>query len=140
MRIHAGRAERELVHLQFAHEYRARVGELLGHRGVVIGNEVTQNLRADGRADALGEVEVFQADRNAVQRPPVLATGYLPLRSLRTLRSLFGKERYECVQSGLCPLDPVKMRPRQFHGGKLPRLYQARGLGDRQEAEFVGVH
>ena len=117
MWVDAGRAERELVHLQLAYQYRARVGELLGNSRVVVGNEVAQYLRAGGGGDAFGEVQVFQADGNTVQRTPVLPVRNLTLRRLSAPRGFIRQKGYEGVQSGLGSLDTLQMRPREFNRG-----------------------
>ena len=67
VRVLAGAAQGELVHLKLAHQHRAGSSEALHDRGIVVRHEVPLDLGANGRAYALRIVEVFQSYRNAVQ-------------------------------------------------------------------------
>ena len=65
--------QRELVHLQLAHQHRARLAEALRNPRVVVRHEVGEYPGADARAHAAGVVQVLQAHGNAVQRPEASA-------------------------------------------------------------------
>ena len=66
-------AEGELMHAEFAEQDRAGILKLCHRRRVVIGKPIFQHRRVASRADAFGGVEIFQRDRNAMQRPAIFA-------------------------------------------------------------------
>ncbi len=63
-----GGAHRELVHIELAEHDRARVPKVLRDGRFVGGLEIVQDVRAGGRADALGAVEILDAERDAFER------------------------------------------------------------------------
>ena len=90
MGVDAGGAEGEFVHLELAHEDCSGFGEAFGYGGVIAGYEVAEYLRADGGSDALGVVEVFEADGDAVEGAPVISGGYLALGGVRLFERFIG--------------------------------------------------
>ena len=71
VRIDAGRADGELVHLQLAHHDRARPVEPLCHGGIRVRDEVAQYLRPNRGAYALGVIQVLEAHGDPVERAQV---------------------------------------------------------------------
>ena len=72
-RIHRRPAESELMNAKFSEKNRAGLSELRRSRRIVIRNPILQNRGMTSRADALRCVEVFQCNRNPMQRPAIFS-------------------------------------------------------------------
>ena len=111
-----------LVHVGLAQDHRPRLPQPRHHRGVEIGNAVLQHLGARGGADAARRDVVLDGQRNAVERPAVLALAYLGLRRPGVLQRLVPRHRDVGHQFWIQPLDPRQHELGQLNRGQLPAL------------------
>ena len=133
-------AEGELGHHQLADDDRAGALQPLDDGAVGGGDAVPFDLRAGGRADAGGVVEVFNTDGDAVHRSAVLTARHLRLGLLGGQHRLVAGDGDEGVDRGLDLVDALEKSRRDLDGRDLPRTQQRAQLGNRTMAEVVGAH
>jgi hypothetical protein len=81
--VHRRSTEGEFVHANFAEQNRAGFSKFCRGRRIVVGHPVFQDRGMASRADALGHVEIFERNGNAVQRPTILAGSKVVFRLFR---------------------------------------------------------
>src|SRR5262245_5288934 len=125
MRVEPFGPVRELVHVELAEHDGARARQTRHDRRIPRGYGIGEDLRAAGRADALGRVEVLRRPGHTVQRSGDL-TGYqVGLGGARRLQRGVGGDRDERANLGVERRDALEVRPddldrRDFLGGDHP--------------------
>ena len=136
MGVGAGRAIGELVQVGLAEQHRAGALEALDRGGVEVRDPVGKERRAVGGGDPSGGVEVLDRDRDAVQRPAMVARHDRRLgRARRLARAVRGHPDVG-VEARLEPLDPAQhhlgqLDRRELAGGEARRQLGDRGVGQR---------
>src|SRR5439155_6378126 len=98
-------AERELRQVRFADEHSARALQPRDNGGIEVGDEAVEHPRVRGRADALGVMRVFDAERDAVQRTTIPAGADLALRVARGSQRLLARDGDERADSRVETID-----------------------------------
>ena len=87
----------ELVRYELAYEDGASLAQFARCRGVLVGNVVDRDLRAAARENAFGVVDVFQRERDAVQRPAQRPAA-ISVSAFRFRLRLIGRDGDERIQ------------------------------------------
>ena len=134
MRIGGRNAVSEFVQPCLAYRDSARGIELFNNTRVVIGHEISVNLRTSGRPYALSEDQIFVGDRNAVQRSAVRALREFGIHIRRPLLSHIAGNGDKGVQLWVELVDAVQALARQFEGRNLAGAKGRSGLLDRHSS------
>src|SRR5262249_23107800 len=106
-RVDRGSAERPLVQIGFAENYRSRVFKFGNNGCIEVRSPVIENLRAGSRSYASGREVVFDRKWNAMKRPAVTALRDFIFGFLRGCESVIGRDRNVGVKNRIQPLDPL---------------------------------
>src|ERR1043166_2081846 len=90
-----------------------------------------------GSQDAGGVVDVFQAERYAVQRPAVTAGGDLGLRRARLLERTLRRQSHEPVDLRVQLFYALQLRTDELHRREVAPRNQPGQFGDRERMKFV---
>ena len=93
-----------------------------------------------GRADSLSHVEVFERNRNSVQRPAVGSRSQLLLGLPRLLPSEIGGYSEKTMQVGIYRFDARQTSLGKVGGGKPSAAQTSRGSSHCQVAESPVFH
>ena len=113
-RLVARRPERELVQIALAYQHGPRMTQRGGHRGIRAGRRRVEHARARGRRHAALIDQIFERDRNAVQRAEPLPARPRAVGP-RALERLFTGHRNEGIQRWIEPFDHVETLARKTH-------------------------
>jgi hypothetical protein len=132
-------ALRQGAHRELRNQHRARIAEPLDHCRILLGHARLVRLRAESRQDALGVEQVFQPERNPVQRSPIVPRADLPIRfrSLRQCQVFGGRDQAKQFRR-------VLLHARQVHlcevrGRDRTRFQQRRKVHHAPERHILQV-
>ena len=134
------RSHPELGHVRLADRNHARAAQPLDDDRVLGRHEVAEDRRAEGHRKADGGLEVLERERQAVQRPDLIArrdppVGVVGQRQARVVVEL----RDDGVERRVQALDPPQMRRHYLARRELPLADEPRQLARAAEAEIVAV-
>ena len=130
------RASPELGGIGLADDDRAGRLEPLDVELVFLGNEVAIDRRPERGADAPGQGEVLDRDRQPVERPRRLASGKGGVRRPRTLEGGLGKQGDDRVDRGVHLLDTGEEPGHELLGAKLALDQPAHQVAGRGEDDL----
>ena len=136
VRVLAGDAVGELVHVGLAEKNRSGPRQPSGHVAVSVGNEIRENLRAGRGANAARPEIVLQRNGNAVQRAARAAPPNFPLGGLRLAPRTSGEHREKRIEAGIAALDARERRFDQIERRNFLPPQQARRLLDRKKRQL----
>ena len=129
-------AMREFMGRELAEQHPAGLVEPRDGRRVLGRDIIRADPRVAGRADAGGAVDVLQPERNAVQRPAIIAGHDLALGGPRLLPRPLGGRQQKGVELRVERFDARDQRVGQLDRGEPALFDQTRRVGDRQPMQF----
>ena len=135
-----GRAEGELGQVGLAQQDGARFLQFRNGRGVLVGEEVGHQPRADGGADAPRPDLVLDRHRDAVHRAEVVPGGDGPLRFLSGGHGLAAADGQVGVELEVQAVDAVKVGGCSLHGRHFPLPNQLAQFRRGEEGNILLVH
>jgi hypothetical protein len=133
------RTQSEFRGVGLADEYRARAAQPLDHQPVGRRNEVLQDRRSQGHANAFDRLQIFDRVREPVQGSHGFAS-----RELRITRARLHEQicaLLECddgVNLRIDPPDMIEVRAHHFGAGHLARMYRLAEAGRVHKDDVVG--
>jgi hypothetical protein len=121
------------VHRELAEDDGAGLHELRGDRRVLAGHVLGEHLRAAGHPNAGHRDQVFQGDRDAVERTPALAPRQLGVGGPGLCERAIRRDGDVRLEHGVVLLDPAQVRLGRFDGRDAPRPDR---LGDALQVEI----
>ena len=119
---------------------RARLAQATNEGRVDVRHPVLEDVRAPHRPHALGQREVLDRHRQAVQRAERRAPHHRLLGVARGRQRGVGRDGAERVQRRIEPLDALERGPRQLDRRELLRADEPGQLGGRGERQVGGAH
>ena len=116
MRIVIADAVGELVQRGLADKNGSCIAQFLDHSGIVVGHEVGENLGPRSSANALRIDQIFEANRDAVQRAAIFALGNIAFGLARLLPCEIRGHSPKGVQARIELLDAGKGSVGRFDG------------------------
>lgn len=133
-------AEGKLVRVRLAERNRARLAEQPRDRRIRTRHAIPEDFRSGSGANTLRRIEVFERNRDAVQRAAIGPVGDLLVRYLcRRPRGLC-RDRHVGVQERILLLNARQIRIGQFARRHLPPHNQRGGFSDAQVSQIILRH
>ena len=125
------------MQVQLANNHRARLLQLANQFSVFGWNAVAILIASSRGADSRCIEQIFQADRNAVQRPSPAARHDFGLGLARLLQRRLRRNRDESIQSRIQLPDARETCARELQRGELARANLFRGFGYREHGIYL---
>jgi hypothetical protein len=115
MGVVVGHPISKLMHVSFADQNHARLVQASNGGGVEVRNPLGEDFGARGGSNATRGEEVFDGNRDSVQRATVLTFAYFAFRFRRGLSAFLLGDGNEAVQLGLELINSLDSRIEQLH-------------------------
>src|SRR5262249_43817148 len=133
---HRAASVSKLVHVELAEEHRPSAFEPADDFSILRWNSVLEHTARGGGSDTRGVNEVFQSDRNSVERALPPAALDIRLGTPRLGQRRTRGDGDESVELGVELVDPAQTSLGKLHRRDFLVAYQLRNIGERDHREI----